>query len=258
MTIETNTGHHVHLIPGYHAVKEALAREQTHIYEIWISEKKRTARIKEIGDLANERHCPVLFKEPSILDNLLPGVVHQGFLALAPQFAYTPLEDLISLASRNEGGGLILVADHITDEGNLGAVIRSAVFFGVNGLILPKDRSADITETVKKRSSGAYIHLPVTRVVNLGRALDILDKNGFWIIGTDEKANESIYDFDWNRDLALILGSEERGLSQPARKRCHQLVSIPSTGSLSSLNVSVSAGIILSEIVRQRHYLKKT
>ena len=159
---------------------------------------------------------------------------------------------------KNKNAGLILIADHITDEGNLGAIIRSAVFFGVNGLILPKDRSAGITETVKKRSSGAYVHLPISRIVNIGRTLDTLDQKGFWIIGTDEKAEESIYDFDWNRDVALVLGSEGRGLSQVARKRCHQMVKIPSFGSLSTLNVSVSGGIILSEIVRQRQYLKKT
>lgn len=158
---------------------------------------------------------------------------------------------------KNKDAGLILIADHITDEGNLGAIIRSAVFFGANGLILPKDRSAGITETVKKRSSGAYMHLPISRIVNIGRTLDILDQNGFWIIGTDEKADESIYDFDWQRNVALVLGNEERGLSQVARKRCHQIVKIPSFGSLSTLNVSVSGGVILSEIIRQRQNVKK-
>lgn len=193
-----------------------------------------------------------MFKEAAVLDMLLPGVTHQGFLALAREFAPVHLDELIRLARENKQPGLILVADHITDEGNLGAMIRSAVFFGVNGLILPKDRSAGITETVKKRSSGAYIHLPISRVINIGRTLDTLDQNGFWIIGTDERAEESIYDFDWNRDVALVLGSEEHGLSRVARKRCHQMVKIPSRGSLSSLNVSVSGGIILAEIIRQR------
>ena len=158
---------------------------------------------------------------------------------------------------KNKDAGLILVADHITDEGNLGAIIRSAVFFEVSGLIIPKDRSAGITETVKKRSSGAYMNLPVSRIVNIGRALDALNQNGFWIIGTDEKAQESIYDFDWNRDIALILGSEGRGLSQTARKRCHQMVKIPSFSSLSTLNVSVAGGVILSEITRQRQITNK-
>ena len=206
--------------------------------------------------MADNRNCPVLFKESATLDNLLPGVVHQGFLALAQEFSHLPLEDLIKLALKNKNAGLLLIADHITDEGNLGAIIRSAVFFGVNGLILPKDRSAGITVTVKKRSSGAYMHLPISRIVNIGRTLDTLDQNGFWIIGTDEKAEESIYDFDWNRDVALVLGSEGRGLSQTARKRCHHMVKIPSFGSLSTLNVSVSGGVILSEIARQRRYFK--
>jgi 23S rRNA (guanosine2251-2'-O)-methyltransferase len=187
-----------------------------------------------------------------VLDILLPDVVHQGFLGLAREFNPVPLEDLLKGINEEQQPGLILVADHITDEGNLGALIRSAVFFGVNGLILPKDRSAWISETVKKRSSGAYVYLPVSRVVNISRALDQLDKSGFWIIGTDERAEESIYQFDWNRKVALILGNEERGLSQVARKKCHQLVKIPSQSSLGSLNVSVSGAVILAEILRQR------
>ena len=123
-------------------------------------------------------------------------------------------------------------------------------------MILPKDRSARISDRVRKGSAGALDHIHVTRVVNLNRSLDILSDNGFWIIGAAGEAAESIYEFDWDRNLVLVLGNEEKGLGISVRKKCHQLVSIPSPGQLNSLNVSVASGIILSEINRQRRTKK--
>jgi len=117
---------------------------------------------------------------------------------------------------------------------------------------LPKDRSAKISVNMIKRSAGTYVHLPVARVVNLARALDKLKKRGFWIIGAAGESKESIYKFEWKRDLILILGNEYRGLSPLIKDKCHQLVSIPSLGKAEALNVSVAAGVILSEIIRQR------
>ena len=179
-------------------------------------------------------------------------MAHQGIVALAEQFTYFDIQYLIDTSIEQPNHALIVAADHITDEGNLGALIRTAAFFGVHGLILPQNRSAKVTEKVRKRSSGAYLHLPIARVVNLGRILDILNKKGFWIIGAAEESPHSIYQFDWNRDLILIFGSEDRGLSRSVKNRCHQMVCIPSTGHLGSLNVSVASGIILSEVLRQR------
>jgi 23S rRNA (guanosine2251-2'-O)-methyltransferase len=118
---------------------------------------------------------------------------------------------------------------------------------------LPKDRSASVTDTVHKRSAGGSAYLPISRVVNLARTLGHLaDKKGLWIIGAAGESKTNIYEFDWNRDLVLVLGSEDKGLSKVIKDQCHHLVSIPRLGHLNSLNVSVAAGIILSEIVRQR------
>lgn len=173
-------------------------------------------------------------------------------MALSEKFTYFDIEDLIQASLKGPGYALIVAADHITDEGNLGSLIRTAAFFGANGLVLPKDRSAKVTVTVSKRSAGAFIHLPVAQVVNLGRTLHLLDKEGFWIIGASEEGPESIYSFDWRRHLILVLGSEDRGLSRTVRDRCHQIVSIPRFGPVESLNVSVASGVILYEIARQR------
>ena len=183
----------------------------------------------------------------------MPDMAHQGIAAISKKFIYSKLDDLISVSMSKKKHALLLVADHITDEGNLGAIIRTAAFFGAHGLIIPKDRSASINDRVIKRSSGAHFHLLISMVVNLGSALDQLNKGGFWIVGASGESSESINSFDWNRDVVLILGREDKGLTYSVRKRCHQLVSIPGAGTVESLNVSVACGIILSEILRQRN-----
>jgi 23S rRNA (guanosine2251-2'-O)-methyltransferase len=241
-------------MPGFHAVRETLLNRQTKINAIWMAEGKRSVRAKEILQIAQDKGIPVKFVKGALLDRYLPRIAHQGIVAVAEEFTYMDFNRLIDMSLDASEQSLLLAADHMTDEGNLGALIRTAVFFRSHGLILPKDRSAKVTEKVRKRSAGSYVHLPVSRVVNLGRALDVLDKKGFWIIGAAGEAVENIYRFDWNRPLVLVVGSEERGLSRSVRSRCHQLVSIPSHGQVESLNVSVACGIILSEIARQRGF----
>jgi len=240
------------LIPGFHAVREALIQERIRIEELWVAEGKKSVRTKEILRISRERNIPVRIKKGTELSRILPDVTHQGIVALVEEFTYSELDHLANIPLRKQGETLLIALDHMTDEGNLGALIRTAAFFGAHGLIIPKDRSASVTSKVFKRSSGACVYLPIARVVNMGRALDLLEKTGCWIIGASGESPESIYDFDWNRDLVLILGNEQRGLSRSARKRCHQEVSIPSLGHGESLNVAVASGVILSEIIRQR------
>ena len=234
-------------------MREALVNGQVKIQELWIAEGKRSGRIKEILRIARERNIPARFRKGAELSRLLPDMAHQGIVALAEKFAYSDPHHLIDISLRNRGRALLIMADHITDEGNLGALIRTAAFFGAHGLIIPKDRSAGVTPGVLKRSSGAYLHLPIARVVNLGRTLDLLEKKGFWIIGTSGRTSESIYQVDWDRDLVLAFGNEQQGLSRSVQQRCHQVVGIPSLGYSDSLNVSVAGGVILSEIIRQRN-----
>ena len=222
------------------------------MHEIWISEGRDPARVREILEIAGKKRIPVINKKTDHLNDALPDTAHQGIIAVAGEFTYIEIEDLIDQSRNMQGHGLLIASDHITDEGNLGALIRTAVFFGAQGIILPKDRSAQITHTVMKRSAGTYLNIPVARVVNLSRALDILTENGFWIIGAAGESTESIYKFDWLRDIVLVLGSEDKGLSHLARSKCHQVVGIPSAGAAESLNVSVACGVILSEVVRQR------
>ncbi|MBW2015913.1 MAG: 23S rRNA (guanosine(2251)-2'-O)-methyltransferase RlmB [Deltaproteobacteria bacterium] len=240
------------LVPGFHAVREALIRGNPPVMNLWIAREKETDRIREVLKLAEAGGVPVTYRDRSALDAMFPDIPHQGIAAEAGAFSYTDKDEIIEAALREPGRGLILAADHITDEGNLGALIRAAAFFGVHGLILPKDRSARVTPRVMKRSSGACACLPVARVVNLGRALDYAEKKGFWLIGADGNGPETVYEVDWNRDVVLVLGREDRGLTRGVRERCHQVVRIPGHGVVESLNVSVAGGVILSEINRQR------
>jgi 23S rRNA (guanosine2251-2'-O)-methyltransferase len=239
------------VISGINAVKENL-REGKGIVELLIVRGRRTGRVKEILDMARDKRVPITFKDRIYLDNMSPDFPHQGVIAVLSNYNYSHLEDLVEIALGSKKKGLLLAADHITDAGNLGSMIRTAEFFGVQGLILPRDRSASITDTVHKKSAGGSAYLPVSRVVNLTRALKQLADKGLWIVGAEGESKTNIYEFDWNRDLVLILGSEGKGLSRIVRTQCHHLVSIPRLGHLDSLNVSVAAGIILSEIVRQR------
>jgi 23S rRNA (guanosine2251-2'-O)-methyltransferase len=240
------------VIPGFHSVRESLLSQDGRIDEIWIEEGKKGPRVEELLRLAKTRGLEVSFKSREDLDRLSPGAAHQGVAALTGFFSYVDLEEIILRALQARGFGLLLAADHITDEGNLGALMRTAAFFGVHGVILPKDRSAQVTGRLLKRTSGAYVHLPVAQVVNLGRTLAHLRDRGLWVVGAAGEGTVSIHAFDWKRHTVLVLGSESRGLSRAARDRCDELVRIPGTGTVESLNVSVAGGIILAEIMRQR------
>jgi 23S rRNA (guanosine2251-2'-O)-methyltransferase len=233
-------------------VRETLLKAPEKLREVWVGVTRKGARAEEIARLGAEKGVPVQFRELHEIEAVAPGAAHQGFVALAETFSYTDLENLIETSHQAPRRALLIVADHITDEGNLGALIRTAAFFGAHGLILPKDRSAKISGKLLKRTSGAYASLPIAQVINLGRALDVLSEKGFWIIGAAGEAQETIYHFDWDRHVVLILGSESRGLSHSVRERCHALVKIPGSENVESLNLSVAGGVILSEIMRQR------
>lgn len=240
------------LIPGLHSVREALMDGKTQIKELWVAEGKKSSRIIELLEIAKNKNIPVLSKKIADLSQILPDVSHQGIAAVIQEFSYVDLDRLVHLKPHKQA--LLIALDHITDEGNLGSIIRTAVFFGAHGLILPKDRSAGMTAKVLKRSSGVFSHLPVARVVNLVRALDQLKKDDYWIIGASGESQSHIYDFDWSRNVVLVLGNEHRGLSPSVRKQCDHVVEIPGSGQAESLNVAVACGVILSEILRQREH----
>jgi 23S rRNA (guanosine2251-2'-O)-methyltransferase len=244
-----------HLVPGYHAVRETLLKESSAVEALWTVPGKRSGRQEEIYRLARQRGIPIIEVRVSDLDVNACGAAHQGVALLVKEFAYLPIEDLAEKVPDASHERLVLVLDHITDEGNFGSIIRSAAFFGVEALVIPRDRSVRVTSAVLKRASGAHAGVAVSRVVNLSRALDLLRHAGLWIVGSAGEASMPIYDFDWRLPVALVLGNERKGLGAAVRKGCDQLVSIPSVGQVESLNVSVAAGVVLGEIVRQRRVM---
>jgi 23S rRNA (guanosine2251-2'-O)-methyltransferase len=146
----------------------------------------------------------------------------------------------------------VVVLDGVEDPHNLGAVIRTADAAGADGVVIPERRAAGVTAIVTKASAGASEHLPIARVTNVSRTLDELKAKNLWIVGLDERGRESYDSLDYNMDCAIVLGAEGKGVHELVRRKCDHLVSIPMLGKVSSLNVSVAAGVVLYEIVRQR------
>jgi len=239
------------VICGINAVTETL-RQGKGIVELFVAKGRKIGRVGELLDVAKARRIPIRFKDRIYLDRLSHGASHQGVVAVAGIYRYCEVDNLMEVARSQKSKGLLAVADHILDPGNLGSLIRTAEFFGVQGLIIPKDRSAAVTDMVHKRSAGGTAYLPVARVVNLARILGRMADQGIWIVGVEGKGQTSVERFDWDRDVVIVLGSEAKGLSRVVRDQCHHLVRIPRLGHLESLNVSVAAGIILYEIARQR------
>lgn len=239
------------LLAGIHAVEEALKADRP-IERVLIARGRGGARVEELIERCRTRSVPVRFEAREQLDRLVGSERHQGVVALISVRGYVAFEELLQTRQKEGHTGLLVVLDGIEDPHNLGAILRTAHCAGVDGVILPVRRAAHLTETVARASAGAVEHLPVARVTNIGRALEELKQAGYWIVGLDERASTPFDGVDYRAACALVLGSEGKGLHEQVRKKCDFLVSIPTFGKFSSLNVSVAAGIVLYEVVRQR------
>jgi 23S rRNA (guanosine2251-2'-O)-methyltransferase len=233
-------------ICGVHAVQEAIAGKQP-VERIHIAREARMGRLQEILNLARERGIPVRKEDRAVLDRIAQGAVHQGVIAVVAEFAYAPFEKLFK-----SDRPCIVVLDGVEDPHNLGAVIRTAEACGASGVVVPERHSAPLTAAVAKASAGALAHVPVVRVRNLVSTFEDLKKRGLWIVGLDAAASKLWTDFDYTSPCAIVLGGEHRGLRRLVAERCDELVGLPMRGKIESLNVSVAAGIVLYEVVRQR------
>jgi 23S rRNA (guanosine2251-2'-O)-methyltransferase len=235
-------------ITGFHAVEEALAAGRP-LERIVLARGRRGERVESLVRLAKSRSVPVRFEEREQIDRLTGTREHQGVAALASARATVELEDLLPGKAQ---GGLLVFLDGIEDPHNLGAIVRSALAAGAGGVVIPERRAAGLTDTAERASAGALAHLPVARVKNLVRAMEQAKEAGYWMVGLDERAEKNFTDVDLKGSLGIVLGREGEGLHELTRKSCDFLVSLPTTGPVRSLNVSVAAGIILFEAVRQR------
>jgi 23S rRNA (guanosine2251-2'-O)-methyltransferase len=239
---------------GFHAIEEALAAGRP-LDRIVVARGRHGERVGEVVRLAKSRGVPVRFEDRQQLDRLAGTREHQGIAALAAAKPVVELEDLLA-ANKEAATGLLVLLDGVEDPHNLGAIVRSALAAGAQGVVIPERRAAGLSDTVERASAGALAHLPVARVKNLVRAMEEMKEAGYWLVGLDERAEKTYTEADLKGPVGIVLGREGEGLHELTRKRCDFLVSIPTAGPVRSLNVSVAAGIMLFEAVRQRSTLR--
>src|SRR5690349_2403929 len=240
-------------LTGIHAVKEALEAARP-IEHILIAKGRQDTRAEEIVQLARRNGVPVRFEERGQLDRLAGTRDHQGVVAIAAARAAGTFEDILAAANKEKGKpGLIVLLDGVEDPHNLGAIIRTALAAGAHGVVIPERRAAGLTDTVARASAGGLAYLSVAKVTNLARAMEELKQAGDWLSGWDEDADKSYTEADYTSPVGIVLGGEGKGLHDLTRKRCDFVVSLPTTGPVKSLNVSVAAGVVLFEALRQRH-----
>jgi len=241
---------------GIHAVREALEAGRA-LERIVIARGRHGERIEELVQFARTRGVPVRFEDRGHVDRLAGTRDHQGVVALGAAKPALSLEDLLQKSARQDARTeLLVLLDGVEDPRNLGAIVRTALAAGANGLVIPDRRAAGLTESVARASAGALEHLPVARVPNLARAMEELKGAGYWLVGLEGRAEKSYTEADFTGAVGIVLGGEGKGLHELVRKRCDFLVSIPTTGPVRALNVSVVAGVVLFEAVRQRRQLK--
>ena len=239
------------IVEGRNAVLELLNSDRD-INKIFVQSGERHGSINKIIAVAKENKVVVTEVEKSKLDFMSKTKNHQGVIAVVPPFNYCEVEDILDFAKSKNEDAFILILDGIEDPHNLGSIIRTAETAGVHGIIIPKRRTVTVNSTVAKVSAGAVEHMKIARVNNITETIRKLKENGLWIIGTDGEARTSYYNQDLKGDIAIIIGSEGFGMSRLVKENTDMLVKIPMKGKITSLNASVSAGIIIYEAVKQR------
>ena len=239
------------IVEGRNAVLELLNSDRD-INKIFVQAGEKHGSINKIIAIAKENKVVVTEVEKSKLDFMSKTNNHQGVIAIVPPFNYCEIEDILDLAEQRNEDAFILILDGVEDPHNLGSIIRTAETAGVHGIIIPKRRSVTVNSTVSKVSAGAVEHMKIARVNNINEAIRKLKENGLWIIGTDMNTNTYYYNQDLKGNIAIVIGSEGFGISRLVKENCDMLVKIPMKGKITSLNASVSAGIIIYEAVKQR------
>jgi len=240
------------VIYGIHPVREALKSSHIQFQKILIGTQKPHPPLQSVLDLAIQRKVPVTFTTKKTLGQMVKGGLHQNVVGLVKETPYARIEEILSHWKKEGTKVLLLILDGIQDPQNFGSLIRTALGCGAHGIIIPKDRAVGITPVVIKTAAGAAVHLPIARVVNIATTIDALKTEGIWIYGASSEAKDLIYQLDLNIDLAIVIGAEGKGIRPLVKKKCDRLFSIPMKGPITSFNASVSGGMILYEVMRQR------
>lgn len=240
------------IIYGINPVREALKANPGDIERVILAEGRVDRNIEEIIRTARSNDIRVERLSRRGLERVAGTHKHQGIAAFMAEFGYSDLEDIITAGRRSQEKVFILLLDGIQDPQNLGSLIRSANAAGVNGVIIPTKRATAITPTVVKTSAGATELTPISRVTNIVSTIERLKEDNIWVVGVEADSTENIYCVDLDRDIAIVIGSEGKGIRRLVKERCDICVSIPMAGRITSLNASVAGGVALFECLRQR------
>ncbi|MDF3054395.1 MAG: rlmB [Gammaproteobacteria bacterium] len=239
-------------IYGLHAVDALLRQSPERVQQLFVQAGRHDARMKAVLELAEKKHVRSSFVARSALDEWTQHAVHQGIVAavaIVPQYIEA---DLLPFLDKLTKPPFLLILDGVQDPRNLGACLRTANAAGVDAVIVPSDKSASLTDVVSKVASGAAEETPLIQVTNLSRTLRDLKEWGIWIYGASGAAEATVFEGDFLGAIAWVLGAEGRGLRRLTEENCDALFHIPMQGTVSSLNVSVAAGVCLFESIRQR------
>lgn len=238
-------------VEGRNAVLELLESGRD-INKIYISEGERHGSINKIIAIAKERKIIINEIGKAKLNQMAQTENNQGVIAIVPPFDYCDIDDILEVAKEREEKPFILILDGIEDPHNLGSIIRTAETAGVHGIIIQKRRACGVNSTVAKVSAGAVEYMKIARVNNINEAINYLKEHDVWICGTDMNTDKYYYNEDFTGGIGIVIGSEGFGMSRLVKENCDFLVKIPMKGKITSLNASVSAGIIMYEVVKQR------
>lgn len=237
---------------GRNPVIEAL-RSDSEINKIYLAKGELQGSAKEIVALAQEKGVQIQTVERAKLDQMFPKENHQGVAASIAEANYVDWQDMLESARKKGEDPLLIILDELEDPHNLGAILRSADAVGAHGVIIPKRRAVALTAGVAKAAAGAVAYVPVARVSNLAQTIEALKKEGVWVAGAAMGGTE-VYKQNLTGPLAIVIGSEGKGLGRLVAEKCDFLISLPMQGKINSLNASVATGVILYEVLRQRKY----
>lgn len=238
------------IIIGKNPILTAL-RAGRPIHKIMVSDQLQAQAEKEIQGAAKKTKAVIQRVPRKKLDQLSTGK-HQGMIAFVAAYEYQSVEAILQRAEEKAELPFLLLLDELEDPHNLGAILRTADASGAHGVIIPKHRAVGLTETVAKASAGAIEHVPVARVTNIAQTIESLKEKQIWVVGTDEAGTEDYRTLDGQTALALVIGNEGKGISRLVKDKCDWLVQLPMVGSISSLNASVAAGLLMYEVHRKR------
>ena len=240
------------IIYGKNPVKEAVRGGKRNIYKIELANNINVNFIQELTPLCSDKKIPYYFMDKDELTGKLGKDEHQGAIAYAASYKYTSVDTILKFADVKKEHPLLIILDHVEDPQNLGAIIRTSEAVGVHGIIIPRRRSVGVTPAVTRASSGASEFVKIACVGNIARIISELQQQWIWVIGCEGNAETIYYELDYNMPVAVVLGSEGRGLSNIVKKRSDHLVKIPMYGNINSLNVATTCGIMLYEALKGR------